>query len=187
MNRVSYVATALAQTTGFLPEERQAIIDLLNGGATSGNVVHRIHAAVLTRVGVRDFSWPEFDRWQTFFARQGTFPPLWENVEKVPTACGALKVRHAYQTQKLYLLLDWLFNLETTRTTLARYAKQNVRVKTTRQGSGVPCPVCDGFDRREVRDRSRDLPPFHPGCRCVVLVIDDASNFSPGWKGPPLR
>jgi len=187
MNRVSYVATALAQTTGFLPEERQAIIDLLNGGATSGNVVHRIHAAVLTRVGVRDFSWPEFDRWQTFFARQGTFPPLSENVEKVPTACGALKVRHAYQTQKLYLLLDWLFNLETTRTTLARCAKQNVRVKTTRQGSGVPCPVCDGFDRREVRDRSRDLPPFHPGCRCVVLVIDDASNFSPGWKGPPPR
>src|SRR5437762_2816015 len=37
---------------------------------------------------------------------------------------------------------------------------------------------------REVRDRSRDLQPFHPGCGCVVLVIDDASTSPPAGRVP---
>lgn len=187
MKRFSYAATTLARTTGFLPEECRVIIDILRDGATSGDAVDTIHAAVLTRVGVRDFSWPEFDRWQAFFARKLTFPPLWENVQKVPTLRTDAEVRHAYRTQKLYLLLDWLLNLEDTRTTLARYEKHDVRVVTTRQGSGAPCPVCDALNQREVRLGSRDLPPFHPGCRCVVVVRDDVSHFRLGWKEPPLR
>jgi len=32
--------------------------------------------------------------------------------------------------------------------------------RMTQGSGGVPCPVCDGFDRREARDRSRDLQPF---------------------------
>jgi len=54
--------------------------------------------------------------------------------------------------------------------------------RMTQGSGGVPCPVCDGFDRREVRDRSRDLQPFHPGCGCVVLVIDDASTSPPAGR-----
>src|SRR3972149_495009 len=67
------------------------------------------------------------------------------------------------------------------------FLPQNVRVKTTGQDTGAPCPVCDALDRREVKHWSRDVPPFHPGCRCVVVAIDDASNFPPGWKGRQPR
>ena len=67
------------------------------------------------------------------------------------------------------------------------FLPQNVRVKTTRRDTGAPCPVYDALDRREVKHWSRDVPPFHPGCRCVVVAIDDASNFPPGWKGRQPR
>lgn len=173
VSRFLHAERTLTQTTGFSPEERQAIIDLLKETATGVNAVDTIHAAVLTQLGVRDFTWPEFDRWQAFFAERRKFPPLWDHVQRVPPARASLEMRHAYQRQKLYLLLDSLFNLENTRTALTRYAKQAVRVEIARQGTGASCPVCDALERREVTDRSHDLPPFHPGCRCVVVALEE--------------
>jgi len=45
--------------------------------------------------------------------------------------------------------------------------------KVWRAQPGKPCPICAGLDRRSVPlrapfDGGVDLPPAHPGCRCVV-------------------
>src|SRR3990172_4872029 len=52
--------------------------------------------------------------------------------------------------------------------------------------SGVETPVIWLHTRPKLRE-ARDVPPFHSGCRCVVVAIDDASNFPPGWKGRQPR
>jgi hypothetical protein len=173
-----YAAIALAQTTGFSPEERQIVLNLLKGITTRGETVGDLHAAVLARLGARDFHWPEFERWQSIFAEWWKFPPLWDELKKAPTLRAAPEIRHAYQEHKLYLLLHWLQTLETTRaqtrTALARYARRGIRAEITRQRDGVPCPVCDPLNHREVNDNLPDLPPFHPGCRCLVLAITEA-------------
>ncbi|MBI4607746.1 MAG: hypothetical protein HY726_01905 [Candidatus Rokubacteria bacterium] len=175
-----YAAIALAQTTGFSLEERQIVLDLLKGITARGETVGGLHAAVLARLGARDFGWPEFDRWQAIFAEQWKFPPLWDELKKTPALRASPEIRHAYQEHKLYLLLHWLQSLETTRaqtrTALARYARRGIRAEIVRQGDGVPCPVCDPLNHREVEDDSPDLPPFHPGCRCLVLAISEVSQ-----------
>ena len=187
-----HAAIALAQTTGFSLEERQIVLDLLKGVTTRGQSVDDLHAAVLARLGSRDFRWPEFDRWQSFFAERWKFPPLWDELKKAPAPRTLPQVRQAYQKQKLYLLLHWLQSLETTRAqsrlSLARYAKRGVRAEIARQGDGAPCPVCDPQNRREVTDNPRDLPPFHPGCRCLVLGISEAGEPPVSRKRrPPHR
>ncbi len=175
-----YAAIALAQTTGFSLEERQIVLDLLKGITARGEPVGGLHAAVLARLGARDFGWPEFDRWQTIFAEQWKFPPLWDELKKTPTLRATPDIRHAYQEHKLYLLLHWLQSLETTRaqtrTELARYGSRGLRAKIARQGDGAPCPVCDPLNHREVKDNPQGLPPFHPGCRCLVLAITEPSQ-----------
>ncbi|MBI4587611.1 MAG: hypothetical protein HY725_02130 [Candidatus Rokubacteria bacterium] len=182
-----HAAIALAQTTGFSREERQAVLDLLRGITTRGGAVDDLHAAVLARLGARDFGWPEFDRWQAFFAARWKFPPLWDELKKTPTLRAAPEIRHAYQEQKLYLLLHWLQSLETTRaqarTALARYARRGIRGEIARQGDGTPCPVCDPLNHREVKDNHGDLPPFHPGCRCLLLAIAVSGDSPPGKTG----
>lgn len=193
-----YAAIALAQTTGFSREERQIVLDLLKGIATRGEAVGTLHAAVWARLGARDFGWPEFDRWQAIFAEQWKFPPLWDELKKTPTLRASPEIRHAYQEHKLYLLLHWLQSLETTRaqtrTALARYARRGIRAEIARQGDGAPCPVCDPLNHREVKEHLLDLPPFHPGCRCLILAISEVSRAyrrpvrpSPTAKWPMAR
>src|SRR3989304_2164469 len=70
-----HAAIALAQTIGFSLEERQIVLDLLKGVTTRGQSVDELHAAVLSRLGRRDFRWPEVDRWQAFFAGRWEVPP----------------------------------------------------------------------------------------------------------------
>lgn len=175
-----HAAIALTQTTGFSREERQIVLDLLKGITTRGQSVDDLHAAVLARVGARDFRWPEFDRWQAFFAERWKFPPLWDELKKTPALRAAPQIRYTYAARKLYLLLHWLESLETTRaqtrTTLARYARRGIRAAIARQGDGAPCPVCDPLNHHEVKDITRDLPPFHPGCRCLVLAISEEGD-----------
>ncbi len=175
-----YAAIALAQTTGFSLEERQIVLDLLKGIMMRGETVGGLHAAVLAQLGARDFGWPEFDRWQAVFAEQWKFPPLWDELKKAPALGASPEIRHGYREQKLYLLLHWLQSLETTRaqtrTALARYARRGIRAEIARQGDGAPCPVCDPLNHREVKDNPQGLPPFHPGCRCLVLALTEASR-----------
>lgn len=186
-----HAAIALAQTIGFSLEERQIVLDLLKSVTTRGQSVDDLHAAVLARLGTRDFRWPEFDRWQAFFAERWKFPPLWDALKKAPAPRTAPEIRHAYQQQKLYLLLHWLQSLETTRAqsriALARYAQRGIRAKIARQGDGAPCPVCDPMNGREVTDNPRDLPPFHPGCRCLVLGINGAGEAPTARRRRPPR
>jgi len=171
-----YAAIVLAQTTGFSREERQFVLDLLKGIATRGDMVGALHTAVLARLGARDFSWPEFDHWQAFFAERWKFPPLWDELKKAPPLRASPEIRHAYQEHKLYLLLHWIHSLlitrAETRTALSRYARQGLRARIARQGDGAPCAVCDPLNHREVKDNPQDIPPFHPGCRCLVLAIN---------------
>jgi hypothetical protein len=187
-----HAAIALAQTIGFSLEERQIVLDLLKGVTTRGQSVDELHAAVLARLGRRDFRWPEFDRWQAFFAERWKFPPLWDELKKAPAPRSAPQARHAYQEQKLYLLLHWLQSLETTRAqsrlALARYAQRGIRAEIARQGDGAPCPVCDPMNRRPVANNAHDLPPFHPGCRCLVLGISETgAPPAARRRRPPVR
>ncbi len=186
-----HAAIALAQITGFSREERQVVLDLLKGITTRGQSVEELHAGVLARLGARDFRWPEFDRWQAFFAERWKFPPLWDELKKPPALRAAPHIRLAYQEQKLYLLLHWLQSLETTRAetriALARYATRGIRAEIVRQGDGAPCPVCDPLHRQVVADNSLDLPPFHPGCRCLVLGISESRESAPARRRRPPR
>lgn len=186
-----HAAIALAQTTGFSLDERQLLLDLLKAATTRGHSVDDLHASVLTRLGSRDFRWPEFDRWQAFFTERWKFPPLWDELKKAPALRAAPQARRTYQERKLYLLLHWLQSLETTRAqsrlALARYAQRGVRAAIVRQGDGAPCPVCDPLHGRAVTDNPRDLPPFHPGCRCLVLGSEAGEPPAPRKRRPPHR
>lgn len=172
--RIEPVETALAQTSGFSPQERHAIMALLSEPTMRSHTVEHAYSRVLREMGVKDFEWPEFDRWYGIFARRGIFPPLWEGLEHRPCQAASLPTRQAYHEHKLYLLIDWLQALEITRAevrvALARYAKLGVGARITRQGGGSPCPACDPLDHREVKSTPADLPPFHPGCRCLILA-----------------
>jgi hypothetical protein len=164
---------ALARTTGFSTEEQVALLDSLKRTASRGRTLEQVHARVLARLGPRDFDWPEFDRWQAYFARCRQFPPLWERLHRSPAAEAAREVRDEYLVNKLYLLLDWLQGLATTRAearaAVARYAKLGVAARFVRQDARIPCPLCDPLNHVDVRATAAGVPPFHPGCRCLVL------------------
>lgn len=174
---------ALGETTGFSREERQAVVDLLAERTTGGAVRGPLHSAILARLGRRDFEWPEFDRWYEFFASRGAFPPLWRGLKQTPSPLASSEIRHAYQEQKLYLLVDWLLGLAAsraeTRAALARYARRRLAAEVVRQGDGAPCPVCDPLNHCRVKYNQRDIPPFHPGCRCLVLASVAGEKPSP--------
>jgi hypothetical protein len=171
---VEPAVTALAQTIGFSGEERRAIISLIMDQMRWGYAVDRACAAVLARIGTRDFEWPEFDRWHTIFARSGAFPPLWDGLERRPHGGDPSPARDAYRRQKLYLLIDWLHGLVATRAemraALARYHKQGLRAEITRQSAFITCPACDPLSQGSVPRDAPDVPPFHPGCRCLLLA-----------------
>ena len=181
-------AIAIARTDGDSAEKRQTAIGLLRGAATRGRGVGEFRATALARPGAKEFAWPEFDRWHAFFAQCGTFPPLWDEVKRIPDLRDSPEIRDAYRRHKFYLLLDWLQSLEASRSALAHYRERGVRAKITRQGDGALCPACDPFNHREVKDKREDLPPFHPGCRCLVVAITDVRvHLSPGRAPHPSR
>ena len=176
-----------ALTDGHSAEERQTVIGLLREAATHGRGIGEFHAAGLARLGAKEFAWPEFDRWHAFFAQRGNFPPLWDEVKKIPNLRDSPDIRNAYRRHKVHLLLDWLQSLEGSRAALARYRGRGVRAKITRQGDGARCPACDPFNHCEVKDKQEELPPFHPGCRCLVVAITDVRVCRPAGRAtqPP--
>jgi hypothetical protein len=117
----------------------------------------------------RDFSWPEFDRWQAFFTAVDVFPDRWDGLHAAPPhrAAGA----EDYLQRKLALFVEWLDMLAQRTTTLAHYARQGLRPRIARQHAGPPCPACDPFDGCEVGSDLDAIPPFHPGCRCVLVAV----------------
>ena len=171
---VDLAATELARTRGFSGDERLTIITLISDPTSRSHSVDHAYFTVLREIGPRDFEWPEFDRWYPVFAHRGLFPPLWEGLEHRPYRDAPLSIRQAYQERKLYLLLDWLHGLIATRAemraTLARYALRGLGAQIARQRADVTCPACDLLNHENVPRTSKHVPPFHPGCRCLILA-----------------
>lgn len=116
-----------------------------------------------------DFSWPDFDRWQAAFIAAGSFPPGWEGLQHPPPA--HTPEVEAYRTRKLALFHEWLDMLAQRPMVRAHYARQGIRVRVERQDQRPSCPACDPFHGREVGPDPAAMPPFHPGCRCVLVAM----------------
>ena len=186
---VDPAVTALAQTRGFSCEERQTIIALIKDQTIRTHAVDQACSVVLAQMGTRDFEWPEFDRWHTVFARRGHFPPLWDGVERRPCADAPWATWQAYQKGKLYLLIDWLHGLVVTRAemraALTRYAVLGLPAEITRQSAEITCPACDRLNKESVQHHPEDVPPFHPGCRCLILAAPARTRAGgPRGRGP---
>ncbi len=117
---------------------------------------------------VEDFAWPDFDRWQAFFTARDAFPARWDGLRVVPLPHSP--EAEAYQQRKLLLFSEWLEMLAHRTTMLAHYARQGIQPRVVRQHAGPRCPACDPFNAREVGPDPAATPPFHPGCRCVLVA-----------------
>jgi hypothetical protein len=116
-----------------------------------------------------DFAWPDFDRWQAAFAAAHVFPARWEGLHRIPPA--HTPEAEAYRLRKLALLVEWLDMLARRSTAHAHFTRQGIRARVARQDTRLPCPACEPFNTREVGTESDAMPPFHPGCRCVLVAI----------------
>ena len=125
--------------------------------------------ATAAPVSTPDFSWPDFDYWQGVFAAAGIVPPGWEGLQRRPP-------RHApdveeYCQRKLALFNEWLDLLSRRPAVWAHYARRGIRARVVRQDERAPCPACDRFTAGETEPTLNAMPPFHPGCRCVLMAM----------------
>jgi hypothetical protein len=125
-------------------------------------------SVVATVAAGRDFAWPEFDRWQAFFTVADVFPDRWEGLHAVPPLHTARA--EDYRQRKLALFAEWLDMLAYRTVVLAHYARQGIRPRIARQHAGPACSACDPFDASEIGADLDAIPPFHPGCRCVLVA-----------------
>ena len=128
--------------------------------------------APATAGAARDFAWPDFDRWQAVFAAGRAFPDRWEGLHAAPPP--RTPEAEAYQLRKLALFIEWRDMLAHRPALLAHFARQGIHARIKRQHPGPACPACDPFDTREVGPGLDTVPPFHPGCRCVLLAVHTA-------------
>jgi hypothetical protein len=118
---------------------------------------------------IADFAWPDFDRWQAFFAAADRFPACWDGLRVVPPP--GTPAAEAYLLRKTALFTEWLDMIDQRARTLEHYTRQGLRTRIERQHTGQACPVCDRFDAREAGPDLESIPPFHPGCRCVLQAV----------------
>jgi hypothetical protein len=170
--RFDAAVVALDSIQGFSNAEREAVVALLRRGHGRVDPPTTRSAAAVSSLTARAFTWPEFDRWQAFFGTLGTFPARWEGLHAVPSPRTSPDGREAYQHRKLDLLFEWLDTLARRSTALAHYTRQGKGARIARQGDGQRCPACDPFNSHEVNDQDDSLPPFHPGCRCLLLAVN---------------
>lgn len=172
--RIDAAALALDGIQGFSDHEREAMVELLKIGRGRVSPGGEGSARPVSSLAERGFTWPEFDRWQAFFTARGAFPVRWEGLHVVPAPQTSATARAAYQQRKLDLLFEWLDTLTRRATTLGHYTRQGLRARIVPQGDGRPCPACESFSAHEVTPGSDALPPFHPGCRCVLMAVPAA-------------
>jgi hypothetical protein len=135
-----------------------------------------IRPSVLATVTAgRDFTWPEFDRWQAFFTAADTFPDRWDGLHAAPPPRAPEAAD--YRQRKLALFAEWLELLSRRPATFAHYARQGIRPRIARQHAGPSCPACDPFDASVVGSDLDPMPPFHPGCRCVLVAVPATPAF----------
>src|SRR5262245_58182135 len=125
-------------------------------------------------VTARDFSWPDFDRWQAAFAAAGFFPARWKGLERAPLA--DTPEAEAYRLSKFVLFCEWRDMLAYRPVVRAHYARQGIRARVERQDQRLSCPACDPFHGSEVGSELEAMPPFHPGCRCVLVAMHPGSS-----------
>ena len=93
-----------------------------------------------------------------------------------------MAARQAYLDRKLYLLIDWLHGLIVTRAemraALARFAVLGLTAEITRQSPEITCPICDRLNNENVLHHPGDVPPFHPGCRCLILAAPSRARLA---------
>jgi hypothetical protein len=145
-----------------------------------------IRPSVLATVAAgRDFSWPEFDRWQAFFTAADMFPDRWDGLHAAPPSREPEAAD--YRQRKLALFVEWLELLSRRPATLAHYARQGICPRVARQHAGPPCAACDPFDASVVGSDLDPMPPFHPGCRCVLVAMPatSAHRHPRGYKRAP--
>ena len=118
---------------------------------------------------ITDFPWPDFDRWQAAFTAAGVFPPRWEGLQRVPP--GRTSEAEAYRLRKRALFHEWQAALAQQPVVRAHYARRGIRARVVRQQERAPCPVCESFSGCEVGAGLDAMPPFHPGCRCVLVAV----------------
>ena len=118
-----------------------------------------------------DFEWPDFDRWQVAFAAACIFPARWEGLHRAPEA--HTPEAKAYRLRKLGLLAEWLDMLTHRSAAHAHFTRRGIRARVARQDTRLPCPACEPFNMREVGATLDAMPPFHPGCRCVLVAIPE--------------
>jgi hypothetical protein len=121
---------------------------------------------------VEVFAWPDFDRWQAVFTAAGTFPARWDGLHFAPPP--GTPDAEGYHQRKLALFSEWLDMLAHRSVVLAHYARQGIRARIARQDAEPACAACDAFHGREVGSDLDTVPPFHPGCRCVLVAVPRA-------------
>jgi hypothetical protein len=126
-------------------------------------------AARASAAGTPDFAWPDFDRWQAAFAAAHVFPPRWDGLHRAPT--GDTPEAEAYRLRKLGLLFEWLDMRARRATVHDHFARKRIRARVVRQDTHFSCSACDAFHMREAGHELDAMPPFHPGCRCVLVAM----------------
>lgn len=166
---VRSVALALARVRGLSDHDREFVLDVLRRWRHSGGRASVAASAMLPSLASRGFAWPEFDRWQAFFTAANVFPARWDGLRAVPSP--GTPAAGAYHRRKLDLLFDWLDALARRSTVLAHYARQGLVARIERQDTRAPCAACAPFVGRQVESGIEPMPPFHPGCRCLLLAV----------------
>src|SRR4029077_16669269 len=96
-------------------------------------------------------------------------PPRWGGPPRTPPA-PTLEAK-TFRLRKQGLLAEWLDMLARRSNVHAHFARQGIRARVARQDMRLPCPAGDPFNTREVGAELEATPPFHPGCRCVLVAI----------------
>ena len=114
-------------------------------------------------------SWPAFHRWQALFAAAEMFPAAWEGLHVAPAPDSP--AAEEYERRKILLFSEWVDMLARRPAMLAHYTRQGIQARIVRQHPEQACPACDPFNMRELTPELDAMPPFHPGCRCVLMAV----------------
>jgi hypothetical protein len=175
------VVLALASIQGFSRHELSLVMSSLTRRPPFTSRPWDEFATTMKPIADRQFTWPEFDRWQAFFAARDSFPVRWEGLRQAPPACTP--EADDYQRRKLGLLFEWLEAIARRSAIVAHYARQGLATRIAQQDTRDACAVCSFYIARPAGADPEVMPPFHPGCRCILLA-HHASGTVPRARQP---
>ena len=170
------VVLALGSIQGFSSHELALMLSSLTRRPPFTSRPWDEFTSAMEPIADREFTWPEFDRWQAFFTARDSFPVRWEGLRRAPSACTP--EADAYQRRKLGLLVEWLEAIARRSAIVAHYARQGLATRIAQQDLRDSCSVCAFYIARQVGAGPDGMPPFHPGCRCILLADHPAATVS---------